>query len=98
MTVGTTSLTTPQLKLNGRGPCEPSMTSYYAYHSQFSTRNYLTKLFLSLAQKNFLKTQLREINSYPYHEKRTNYPKATLLKNHTLRGQYFTDAKLDSTI
>ena len=24
---------TPQLKLNGRGPCEPSMTSYYAYHS-----------------------------------------------------------------
>ena len=23
MTVGTTSLTTPQLKLNGRGPCEP---------------------------------------------------------------------------
>ena len=36
MTVGTTSPTTTQLKLNGRGPCEPSLTSYYAHHSQFS--------------------------------------------------------------
>ena len=33
MTVGTTSPTTPQHKLNGRGPCEPSLTSYYAHHS-----------------------------------------------------------------
>ena len=36
MTVGTTSLTTPlaYLKyLNGKKPCELSMTTYYAHHS-----------------------------------------------------------------
>merc|ERR1711911_227947 len=33
-----------QTEINGRGPCEPSLTSYYAHHSQFSINQNLINI------------------------------------------------------
>ena len=77
-----------QTEKYGRGPCEPSLTSYYAHHSQFSIKQNLQNIpSHNNPKENSSPKQLRANVCYLCYQNSTNHPRVTLLRNHTLRGQ-----------